>query len=73
MGGLSTRSIAAQLGRAASTISRELRRNGEFMAIAQITRIRSPGIELAAPRPASSSEAGLWRMSWQQAPASVVP
>ena len=62
--GQSIRSIAARLGRAPSTVSREIRRNGgqaDYRATEQTTL---PGIVRFVPSAANWPRTELWRASW---------
>ena len=59
--GHSMRSIAALLGRAPSTVSREIERNGGQESY----RASRPGIEDVAPRPVNWHRTERWRTSWQ--------
>jgi IS30 family transposase len=59
--GHSIRSIATRLGRAPSTISREINRSGERKAIGQARPTSSPGIGPIAPRSVNWWRTGRWR------------
>ena len=63
--GHSLRSIALHLGRAPSTISRELKRNGGQVCYRASQAERPPGIGDAAPRPVNWYRTERWRASWQ--------
>jgi IS30 family transposase len=61
--GRSIRTIAALLGRAASTISREIKRNGGQECIERARPTRPRGIEDIVPRSASWCRTGRWHAS----------
>jgi len=60
----SMRSIAVQLGRAPSTISREIKRNGARRATERVRSKSPPGIEVVAPRSVNWRRTERWRASW---------
>jgi hypothetical protein len=62
--GESLRSIAVMLGRAPSTVSREINPTGADDSIAPGRRSSRPGIERTDQRPVNSSGALHWRASW---------
>ena len=62
--GQSIRSIACLLGRAPSTISREIQRNGGKAATEQPRPIRRLGIGRVAPRRANWCKSESWPTSW---------
>ena len=65
--GLSLRAIAARLGRAPSTISRELQRNGGREVLpGQCRQIRRHGIERSVPSPVNWSSTVHWPALWRR-------
>src|SRR5262245_50815285 len=68
----SLRAIARHLGRSASTVRREVSRNGERTATDQLGRIRLPGIGLGVPSFASWPVTRSWRRTVDWAKATMV-
>jgi len=62
--GLSLRTIAARLGRAPSTISREVQRNTDSTGTERIKPMSQRGSGQNAPRPVNWCRALCWHVSW---------